>query len=48
MGVSLKNATAKITKTERTKPTADGGQHQGDADPWASNTGTGYSDEPPF
>ena len=47
-GPSLRNASAKVTKVTRTKPAADGGQRQGDADPWASNTGTGYSDEPPF
>ena len=48
LGPSLRNASAKVTKVTRTKPAADGGQHQGDADPWARDTGQGYSDEPPF
>ncbi len=47
IGVSLRNATAKVTKATRTsgenKP-AQGGQ----ADPWASEGPGGYSDEPPF
>jgi single-strand DNA-binding protein len=47
VGVSLRNATAKVTKAARAS-TGNGGQRQGDADPWASGQGTGYSDEPPF
>jgi single-strand DNA-binding protein len=47
VGVSLRNATAKVTKATRAS-TGNGGQRQGDADPWASGQGTGYSDEPPF
>ena len=48
-GPSLRNATAKITKVTRTKPAAgNGGQGQGEADPWTAEGPTGYSDEPPF
>lgn len=46
IGVSLKNATAKVTKASRAS-TGNGGRGQGDADPWASE-GAGYTDEPPF
>jgi single-strand DNA-binding protein len=46
IGVSVRNATAKVTKVNRTKP-AEGGQGQGD--PWASEPASaGFSDEPPF
>jgi len=48
VGPSLRSASAKVTKVARSKPAADGGLHQGDADPWTSGAGTGYSDEPPF
>ena len=51
VGVSLRNATAKVTKATR----ASGGEAQAsrqatgkDADPWASEPSAGYSDEPPF
>jgi single-strand DNA-binding protein len=51
VGVSLRNATAKVTKAAR----ASGGEAQGsqqgsgkNADPWASDKPGGYSDEPPF
>ena len=51
VGVSLKNATAKVAKVTRTS----GGEAQasqqastGEADPWASDKPGGYSDEPPF
>jgi single-strand DNA-binding protein len=51
LGPSLRSASAKVTKVTRTKP-ADGGQHQGDADPWAApaaDPASGrYSAEPPF
>jgi single-strand DNA-binding protein len=48
IGVSLKNATAKVTKASRAAA-GNGGQRQGDADPWAGGQqGSGYSDEPPF
>jgi hypothetical protein len=46
--VSLKNATAKVTKASRAAA-GNGGQRQAEADPWASDKqGSGYSDEPPF
>ena len=54
VGVSLRSATAKVAKVARTKPAGDGSQGQGqvrgqgDADPWASDAGPAYSDEPPF
>ena len=48
VGPSLRNASAKVTKVARSKPTADGGQRQSEADPWAKDAGPGYSDEPPF
>jgi single-strand DNA-binding protein len=49
VGVSLRNASAKVTKAARTGTTAPaGGQRQGEADPWASDRPGGYSDEPPF
>ena len=50
-GVSLRNATAKVSKVTRTS----GGEAQAarrgrgeDADPWASEAPGGYSGEPPF
>ena len=46
VGVSLRNATAKVTKASRAS-SGNGGEHQGEADPWVGK-GTGYSDEPPF
>jgi single-strand DNA-binding protein len=48
VGPSLRNASAKVTKVTRSKPAADRGQDQGDADPWAKDAGPDYSDEPPF
>jgi single-strand DNA-binding protein len=48
VGVSLRNATAKVTKTERVKPAGNGGQRQAEPDPWASEPPAGFSDEPPF
>ena len=47
IGVSLRNATAKVTKASRAA-TGNGEQHQAEADPWASSPAGGYSDEPPF
>jgi len=54
IGVSLRSATAKVTKATRTS-TGNGGRGQGatassgrEADPWASEPSGGYSDEPPF
>jgi single-strand DNA-binding protein len=47
VGVSLRNATAKVAKVTRAaaegKPSGGG-----DADPWAAGTPGSYSDEPPF
>lgn len=50
IGPSLRNATAKITKADRSKVAAgNGAQRQGDTDPWASEPAPGgYSDAPPF
>jgi single-strand DNA-binding protein len=50
VGPSLRNASAKVTKADRSKPAAarDGGGRQDQADPWASDKSGGYSDEPPF
>lgn len=51
VGVSLRNATAKVSKVTRTSggeaPAVrqDSGK---DADPWPSEAPGGYSDEPPF
>jgi hypothetical protein len=47
VGVSLRNATAKVSKVSRSSA-GNGGRGQGDADPWASAPASGYSDEPPF
>jgi single-strand DNA-binding protein len=51
VGVSLRNAAAKVAKVTRTS----GGEAQTsrqatgkDADPWAGEAPGGYSDEPPF
>jgi single-strand DNA-binding protein len=52
VGPSLKNASAKVTKAARTGASSGSGsggrQDQGRADPWVSDKGSGYSDEPPF
>jgi single-strand DNA-binding protein len=42
---SLRWATCKVLKAERSRPTGNSG---GDADPWASDSTGGYSSEPPF
>jgi single-strand DNA-binding protein len=47
IGVSLRNATAKVTKASRAAA-GNGEQRQGDGDPWANEAAGGYSDEPPF
>jgi single-strand DNA-binding protein len=49
VGPSLRNASAKVTKTTRSGP-AGGGQERRPAadDPWASDGGAGSPDEPPF
>ena len=46
VGVSLRSASAKVTRAARTgaaKPATGGG-----ADPWAREGSGGYTDEPPF
>jgi single-strand DNA-binding protein len=50
VAVSLRNATAKVTKASRSSTGNRGqGQRQGEADPWATGAPAGgYSDEPPF
>ncbi len=46
---SLRFATCKISKSERSKPAAgNGNSGQADADPWASEGPGGYSEAPPF
>ena len=47
VGPSLRNASAKVTRASRAS-TGNGGQGQGDADPWAGESTGGYSDQPPF
>ena len=47
IGVSLRSATAKVTKASRAGA-GNGSQGQGADDPWASGPARGYSDEPPF
>jgi single-strand DNA-binding protein len=44
---SLRFATCKIAKSERSRPAA-GNSRQGDADPWATGGPGGYSYEAPF
>ena len=62
VGPSLRNASAKVTRAQRSGGGYGGGQGQGSGgqggqsssgggrqeDPWASDNGGGYSDEPPF
>jgi single-strand DNA-binding protein len=51
VGVSLRNATAKVSKVTRTSGGEAAAARQGngkDADPWASEAPGGYSDEPPY
>jgi single-strand DNA-binding protein len=48
VGVSLRNASAKVTRASRTSQAGNGGQDQGEADPWADQGSGGYSSEPPF
>jgi len=47
---SLRWATCKVSKAERSRPTAGSGGRGGQAepDPWAAEPTGGYSDEPPF
>jgi single-strand DNA-binding protein len=56
VGPSLRNASAKVNRVSRSR--AENGAESGhassaapvgaDSDPWASDSGGGYSDEPPF
>ena len=60
VGPSLKNASAKVNRANRSgggqggsgfsgqAAAASGGGNRAEADPWASDSGAGYSDEPPF
>jgi single-strand DNA-binding protein len=62
VGPSLRNASAKVNRAQRSGGGFGGGQGGGsgnggqgssggsrpDSDPWASDSGGGYSDEPPF
>jgi len=48
VGVSLRNATAKVTKATRTSTGNGGRGGQAEPDPWAAEASGGYSDEPPF
>jgi single-strand DNA-binding protein len=49
IGVSLRNATVKVSKTERTRTSGgNGGQRQAEPDSWAPEASSSYSDEPPF
>ncbi len=56
VGPSLRNASAKVNRAARSNGNgagrAGGGQGQGgpggETDPWAADSGGGYSDEPPF
>lgn len=47
IGVSLKNATAKVAKASRSTA-GNGGQRQAEPDPRAAEASGRYSDEPPF
>jgi len=47
IGVSLRNATAKVTKASRASA-GHSSQGQGADDPWASEPAGGYDSEPPF
>ena len=52
VGVSLRNATAKVARTTQTSTQAstwNGGRStQAEADPWTGEASGGYIDEPPF
>ncbi|HEY1639853.1 MAG TPA: single-stranded DNA-binding protein, partial [Streptosporangiaceae bacterium] len=50
VGPSLRNASAKVTKTTRTGPSGGGGPERRPAadDPWASEGDAGHPEEPPF
>ena len=55
VGVSLRSASAKVTRATCASTAAgsasasgNGGRGQGESDPWASDSGGSYTDEPPF
>jgi single-strand DNA-binding protein len=48
VGVSLRNATAKVTRAARASAGNGGRGGQAEPDPWTSEASGGYSDEPPF
>ena len=52
VAASLRFATCKVSKVERSKVTAGNGARgqggQAEPDPWASEPSGGYSDQPPF
>jgi single-strand DNA-binding protein len=49
VGPSLRNASAKVTKTTRTGPAGGGQERRPSADdPWASDGDAGSPEEPPF
>ena len=60
VGPSLRNASAKVNRANRSgggqgggsgysgQAASSGGGSRAEADPWASDSGAGYSDEPPF
>jgi single-strand DNA-binding protein len=45
VAVSLRNATAKVSKVTRASA---GNSGQGQGDPWAGESASGYTEEPPF
>jgi single-strand DNA-binding protein len=48
VGPSLRNASAKVTKSSRTGPAGGGERRPAADDPWASESDAGSPDEPPF
>ena len=51
IGPSLRNVTAKVSRITRSSGGEAQGSRQGagkDADPWAAEPSSSYSDEPPF
>jgi single-strand DNA-binding protein len=56
VGPSLRNASAKVNRAARSNGSGNGGGRAGggqggsgdETDPWAADSGGGYSDEPPF
>jgi single-strand DNA-binding protein len=48
VGVSLRSASAKVTKATRSSQGSDGGRQAASSDPWPGQGSGGYTDEPPF